>query len=254
MDEADDALSQIDEFERRIKRLAFEESEETGAPLESGSVSSHSASSDEDLNLAEDRCSPSSSSTSEGTQSHTADEFMNLEVVDEEEEGSETTLDEESKNELKDKEMETLQAKIEELQQLLENQQVAGKQSSNMEGFWDTQENTLERTRPSSVSFADLPRRAKTAATSSGKNYENMGVDGKEGAAANHRPSTRSGKSSLTANDVIIKVIKANLKHLAPGRIPVVLVSTGTYNPIHMQHLRMFYTAREVSYRSWLVW
>lgn len=35
------------------------------------------------------------------------------------------------------------------------------------------------------------------------------------------------------------------MKQLVAGRKPLVLVSTGSYNPVHLQHARMFYLARK---------
>jgi hypothetical protein len=50
----------------------------------------------------------------------------------------------------------------------------------------------------------------------------------------------------MTADERFIGKIEKNLERLVAGRKPVVLVSTGSYNPIHLQHARMFYLARKV--------
>jgi len=39
--------------------------------------------------------------------------------------------------------------------------------------------------------------------------------------------------------------IDRNLAMLAPGRRPLVLLCNGAFNPIHRQHARIFYLARE---------
>ena len=49
-----------------------------------------------------------------------------------------------------------------------------------------------------------------------------------------------------TSDDIIIKTIQDNINNLGAGRKPLVLLSTGSYNPIHLQHVRMFYLARQV--------
>lgn len=59
------------------------------------------------------------------------------------------------------------------------------------------------------------------------------------------RPSTADHKV-LTSEELFIVKVTANLSKLVAGRKPVVLVSTGAYNPIHLQHVRMFYLARKV--------
>lgn len=59
------------------------------------------------------------------------------------------------------------------------------------------------------------------------------------------RPAT-SDVSRLTADELFLRKVAANLERLVAGRKPVVLVSTGAYNPIHLYHTRMFYLARSV--------
>jgi hypothetical protein len=62
---------------------------------------------------------------------------------------------------------------------------------------------------------------------------------------AMQRPVTAE-ETLLTADELFILKVTENLKKLAAGRKPLVLVSTGAYNPIHLQHARMFYLARKV--------
>jgi hypothetical protein len=64
-------------------------------------------------------------------------------------------------------------------------------------------------------------------------------------ALAMQRPMTAE-ETLLTADELFILKVTENLKKLAAGRKPLVLVSTGAYNPIHLQHARMFYLARKV--------
>jgi hypothetical protein len=59
------------------------------------------------------------------------------------------------------------------------------------------------------------------------------------------RPHTSESKP-LTADEKFIAKVTKNLEKLVAGRKPIVLVSTGAYNPIHLQHARMFYLARKV--------
>lgn len=58
------------------------------------------------------------------------------------------------------------------------------------------------------------------------------------------RPMTCDARP-MTADEVFIAKVVKNLESLVAGRKPVVLVSTGSYNPIHLQHARMFYLARK---------
>ena len=43
-----------------------------------------------------------------------------------------------------------------------------------------------------------------------------------------------------------LQQVAGNLQGLPSGRSPIVLVATGAFNPVHRQHVRMFYLARSV--------
>ena len=60
------------------------------------------------------------------------------------------------------------------------------------------------------------------------------------------RPATAE-VSKLTSQEMLVRQVAANMMTLVAGRKPVVLVATGSYNPVHLYHLRMFYLARNVS-------
>lgn len=57
------------------------------------------------------------------------------------------------------------------------------------------------------------------------------------------RPSTAEA-ALLTSDELFLRKVANNMRKLVAGRQPVVLVSTGAFNPIHLQHTRMFYLAR----------
>jgi hypothetical protein len=51
---------------------------------------------------------------------------------------------------------------------------------------------------------------------------------------------------SESSPSTIFDKVDANLLCVAPGRRPLVFVCNGAFNPIHRQHTRIFYLAREV--------
>ena len=53
---------------------------------------------------------------------------------------------------------------------------------------------------------------------------------------------------SLGCEEIILMKIDANMLNIAAGRRPLVLLCNGAFNPIHRQHTRIFYLAREVSF------
>jgi nicotinate (nicotinamide) nucleotide adenylyltransferase len=57
------------------------------------------------------------------------------------------------------------------------------------------------------------------------------------------RPSTAEA-TLLTSDELFLRKVANNMKKLVAGRQPVVLVATGAFNPVHLQHTRMFYLAR----------
>lgn len=57
------------------------------------------------------------------------------------------------------------------------------------------------------------------------------------------RPSTAEA-TLLTSDELFLRKVANNMRKLVAGRQPVVLVSTGAFNPAHLQHTRMFYLAR----------
>lgn len=61
------------------------------------------------------------------------------------------------------------------------------------------------------------------------------------------RPVTAMVEASLhtSPESQFLSKVAANLKRVLPGRRPLVLVTTGAFNPVHLQHIRMFYLARE---------
>ena len=59
------------------------------------------------------------------------------------------------------------------------------------------------------------------------------------------RPATAE-VSKLTSQELLVRQVATNMGALVAGRKPVVLVATGSYNPVHLYHLRMFYLARNV--------
>lgn len=69
--------------------------------------------------------------------------------------------------------------------------------------------------------------------------------DGPESPGFQLRPMT-ADMPPLTADEIFIAKVTANLGKVVAGRKPIVLVSTGAYNPVHLQHVRMFYLARKV--------
>ena len=58
------------------------------------------------------------------------------------------------------------------------------------------------------------------------------------------RPATPEDTGTTAEHQFIIKV-RRNLEGLQPGRKPAVLVCTGSFNPVHLQHARIFYIARQ---------
>lgn len=61
------------------------------------------------------------------------------------------------------------------------------------------------------------------------------------------RPVTAMVEATLhtSPESQFLSKVAANLKRVLPGRRPLVLVTTGAFNPVHLQHIRMFYLARE---------
>eukprot|EP01138_Halocafeteria_seosinensis_P005721 gb/GECG01005849.1/.p1 GENE.gb/GECG01005849.1/~~gb/GECG01005849.1/.p1 ORF type:complete len:269 (+),score=50.37 gb/GECG01005849.1/:1-807(+) len=260
--EAGDTISQLDDFEKRMKELQKCESINKDQGFldelpDAYDMSSSRSSSETSIEELADGSHLSQGSSRRVDSPGVPEGFNTMEDDEDEEE----PFDASAREEEKQVEIDTLQQRIEELQaQLQENEKklLEGPSESTETpsfGWPSTLSSPLETHHSKShvVGFADEPRRAQTAATSGlrsegpAKNRLNC-TDKERGINASpERPRTRQNTKTFTSNDVIIAKIKANLKTLEPGRRPVVLVSTGAYNPIHLQHLRMFYQARDVS-------
>lgn len=70
------------------------------------------------------------------------------------------------------------------------------------------------------------------------------GVDGAASPAL-VRPSTAAHQPSMTPAERFIAKVRRNMKTLQAGMKPVVFVLTGAFNPVHLQHTRIFYVARQ---------
>lgn len=69
--------------------------------------------------------------------------------------------------------------------------------------------------------------------------------DSPASAPLTERPLTAES-DVVTSDELLIRKVAENMKGLVAGRKPLVLVSTGAFNPIHLWHARMFYLARDV--------
>ncbi|KAA0156356.1 hypothetical protein FNF29_01149 [Cafeteria roenbergensis] len=92
-------------------------------------------------------------------------------------------------------------------------------------------------------SVADA-RDASGTDSSAAADWLALGLEDQASAAAYvGRPSTAEA-ALLTSDELFLRKVANNMRKLVAGRQPVVLVSTGAFNPIHLQHTRMFYLAR----------
>lgn len=63
--------------------------------------------------------------------------------------------------------------------------------------------------------------------------------------AAFSRPATADEPAKVTTGQRFLNKVRKNMATLQDGLTPVVIVCNGAYNPVHLQHTRIFYVARQ---------